>query len=75
MSNQDQLLCVQVEILDDTIVEDIESFYAILEASDPAVVFTGQAPGAPLPGFSRIFIIDDDSMFRSLQLHSIRGSL
>lgn len=60
-ANQNQLLCVLVEVLDDAVVEDNESFSAILETTDPAIVFAGQPAGAPQPGFACIIIIDDDS--------------
>ena len=64
MDNVNQLLCEDVEILDDTLVEDTETFYAILNTSDSGVVFIGQAPGAPRTGFSRVFITDDEGMFQ-----------
>ena len=63
-NNENDLLCEDVEILNDTLVEDTETFYAILETTDPAVVFAGQPPGAPRTGFSRIFITDDDGEFQ-----------
>ena len=64
MDNVNKLLCEDVEILDDTLVEDTETFYAILNTSDSGVVFVGQALGAPRTGFSRVFITDDDGMFQ-----------
>ena len=64
MDNVNELLCEDVEILDDTLVEDTETFYAILETDDTGVVFAGQAPGAPRTGFSRIFIADNDGAFQ-----------
>ena len=60
MNNANELLCANVEIFDDTLVEDTERFYAILETDDLGIVFAGQAPGAPRTGFSRIFIVDND---------------
>ena len=60
MHNANELLCADVEILDDTLVEDTERFYATLETADLGIVFAGQAPGAPLTGFSHIFIVDND---------------
>ena len=64
MNNANDLLCENVEILNDTLVEDTETFYVILETTDPAVVFAGQPPAAPSTGFSRIFITDDDGEFQ-----------
>ena len=64
MDSVNELLCEDVEILNDTLVEDTETFYAILNTSDSGVVFIGQAPGAPRTGFSHVFITDDDGMFQ-----------
>ena len=62
MNNANDLLCADVEIINDTVVEDTELLYAALRTNDTAIVFTGQLPGFP-PGFSRIFIIDNDGVF------------
>ena len=62
MNNANELLCVDVEIIDDTLVEDTELFYAALRTADSAIAFAGQLPGFPL-GFSRIFITDNDGVF------------
>ena len=61
MNNVNELLCADVEILDDILVEDTERFYAILETADLGIVFAGQTPGAPRTGLSHIFIVDNDS--------------
>ena len=52
--NQNQALCAPVDIVDDLIFEDDESFYALL--SDP-----NNIDGLVLaPNMARITIIDDD---------------
>ena len=65
MTNANELLCEDIEIIDDTLVEGTETFYALLETDDPDVVFDTKVPGTIAilaPGFTRIFILDDESM-------------
>ena len=58
--------CVEIEIVEDTILEDSESFYVSLNTSDPAVVVHSES--------STVRIIDNDSTFeeycRSLFMHT-----
>ena len=58
--------CVEIEIMDDTILENIESFYVSLSTSDPAIVVQS--------GTSTVWINDNDSTFeeycRSLVIYS-----
>ena len=75
MNNANDLLCADVQIIDDALVEDTELFYAALRTADPAITFTGQLPGFPA-GFSRIFITDNDGMFQKyLYCHRSCGVL
>lgn len=47
--------CVEIEIMDDTILEDSESFYVSLSTSDPAIVVHSES--------STVWIDDNDSTF------------
>ena len=52
-SNINMLICVNITIIDDDIVEDEETFSCVLSSNDSAVVFS--------PNTSVVTIIDDDS--------------
>ena len=55
-TNQNDLMCVPVTIINDMVVEDTESFYAVI--SDPGI----NLPTFTLdPNMARITIEDDDS--------------
>ena len=63
---ESQLLCVNISILDDSVLEDDEQFQVLLETNEPMVTLT--------PSAAAVFIIDDESMWRNsvsvcIQLH------
>lgn len=59
--------CVEIEIMEDTILEDSESFYVSLTTSDPVVVVYSET--------STVWIIDTNSTFeeycRPLLMHTV----